>query len=348
MTKVSRNDITNELRKSMKKAFSNTSIRAIALILLFIVSGIGASVLINPAAATPNTAAPSATAPAAAPAPTQAEANWVYPNGNAFNQDYNPQNQINSSNIQNLDVSWIYPMPTEPTSLLSLGKGLGGTGIQMSILIINGTAIGMTEFDEVFAFNVANGNNLWTFKSPLAPNQTVGEGTGSVLIHAHDGSETFTTATFGSGVAGPTFWFQGGNNRVYAIDALNGKEELNFSDFTGLNMVPGNSPTSVYLGAGASNIAINQQLGILVNSQGSRSNANSGRGFFAGWNLNANPPTMKWISDTTPPQPGSNVPLNPNFDTQLIANMKGAETFFQERVAPTDTPHPPRLRAVSS
>ena len=131
MTKVSTKNLTKELTKSMKKTLSNTSIRAIAISLLFIFSGIGASVLINPASAAPNVAAPSAAAPSAA-APvaaatplTQAQANWEFPNGNAFDQDYNPQSQINSSNVQNLGLSWIFPLPTKPTSLNSL-SGLGG------------------------------------------------------------------------------------------------------------------------------------------------------------------------------------------------------------------------------
>jgi hypothetical protein len=38
---------------------------------------------------------------------------------------------------------------------------------------------------------------------------------------------------------------------------------------------------------------------------------------------------MKWITYDVPPQPGSNVPLNPNFDAQLIANIsQNAGTFF--------------------
>src|ERR1700691_6116409 len=118
MTKEFPKDITKAFTKSMKKTLSNTSIRAIALSLLFIVSGIGASVLMNPAAATPNTAAPSAAAPVGAqPAITQAEANWEFPNGNTLNQDYNPQTQINSSNVQYLGLAWIYPLHNVPTSL---------------------------------------------------------------------------------------------------------------------------------------------------------------------------------------------------------------------------------------
>src|SRR5580658_1629953 len=167
MTKELTNNLMKDLTKSMKKTLSNTSIRAIAFSLLFIFSGIGASILHNPVSATPNSAAPSAAAPVAAATPlTQAQANWEYPNGNAFDQDYAPQNQINSSNVQYLGLSWIYPLPTLPTSLSSLAGLYGGLSVQMSILIVNGTAYAMTEHDELFASNVANGHVLWTFLSP--------------------------------------------------------------------------------------------------------------------------------------------------------------------------------------
>jgi glucose dehydrogenase len=328
MTKELTKNLTSEFRKSMKKALSNASIRAIALSILFIVSGIGASVLTNPAAAAPNTAAPSAAAPAATqPALTQAEANWAYPNGNAFGQDYNPQTQINSSNIQYLGLAWIYPLPAEPTSLSTL-TSLQTPSTGVDPLIVNGTAIVMVQYDTVLAFNLANGDVLWTFLSPLVANETLPSGVPGVSAHAHDGSEEFTTATFASGVSGPTFWFQGGNVRVYALDAINGHEELNFSDYTGLNMAAGNNPVSYYSSLPASNIVIDPQTGILVNSIGNGFADNTGRSFFVGWNLNTNPPTMKWITYGTPPQPGSNVPLNPYYDIQMIANMTGAETFY--------------------
>ncbi len=333
MTKVLRYSLTNGFGKSIKKALSNTSIRAIALSLLFIVSGIGASVLVNPAAATPNTAAPSAVAAApaaAAPALTQAEANWEFPNGNAFNQDYNPQSQINSSDVQYLGLSWIYPLPSTPSSLSTLSGLYGaGAGVQTSIIVVNGTAFAITEYDEIIAFNVANGDILWTYMSPLAPNQTAGEATGPVPLHSHDGNVWFTTATFLSGVVGPTFWFQGQNNRVYAVNAVTGKQELNFSDFTGLNMVAGNNPQSIYNGIGAANIVINPTLGVLVSGHDAEGDADNGRGFFAGWNLNTNPVTMKWITYDVPPEPGSpTAALNPYFDQQLIANMTAASTFY--------------------
>src|SRR5579863_8470057 len=330
MTKVLTKNITKELTKSIKKTLSNTSIRAITLSLLFIFSGIGASILINPVSATPNSAAPSAAAPVAAAAPlTQAQANWEYPNGNAWDQDYNPQNEINSSNVQYLGLAWIFPIPTAPTSLSSLVNGFSGVGVGMSILIVNGTAFATTAFDTTIAFNVANGDVLWTFLSPLQVNQTAGQATGPVPLHSHDGNEWFTTGTFSSGVSGPTVWFQGQNNHVYAISAISGKEELNFSDFTGLSMVAGNNPQSIYNGIGASNIVINEKLGILVSGHDAELDADNGRGFFAGWNLNTQPVKMAWITYDVPPQPSSNVALNPNFDAQLIANIsQNAGTFY--------------------
>jgi len=93
--------------------------------------------------------------------------------------------------------------------------------------------------------------------------------------------------------------------------------------------VAGNNPQSIYNGIGASNIVINEKLGVLVSGHDAEIDADNGRGFFAGWNLNTNPPTMKWITYDVPPQPGSNVPLNPNFDAQLIANIsQNAGTFY--------------------
>jgi outer membrane protein assembly factor BamB len=328
MTNLPTREKAKARTKSIMKGLSKTSVRAIALSLLFIVSSIGASVLINPAAAAPNST-PSAAAPVAAATPlTQAQANWEFPNGNAFNQDYNPQNQINSSNVQYLGLSWMYPLPTTPTSLTSLGGLYSGASVQVSVLVVNGTAFATTEYDEILAFNVANGNVLWTYLTPLAPNQTQGQATGPVPLHSHDGNEWFTTATFSAGVSGPTLWFQGQNNRVYAVNALTGKEELHFSDFTGLSMVAGNSPTSFYNGIGASNIVIDQKLGILVSGHDAETMASNGRGFFAGWDLNANPPSMKWITYSTPPQSGGNVPVDPNWAISDVKNMSGAYTFF--------------------
>src|SRR5256712_14169516 len=104
----------------MSKISEKLSFKAISMSLLFFFSSIGASVLISPAGASPSSPA----ALAATPLSSQ-EANWVAGNANAFNQNYNPQNVINSSNAQYLGISWLFPLPLHPTALLSVSAGLG-------------------------------------------------------------------------------------------------------------------------------------------------------------------------------------------------------------------------------
>jgi hypothetical protein len=322
MTKASLIIITRVLTRRLKKTSSSARMRATILSLIFVLSGIGAGVLISPAVAAPNA---QAAAPVAAAAPlTQAEANWEFPNGNQFNQNYNPQNQINSGNAQSLGLDWIYPLGDKPAALN--GFGSGGVGVGMPVIVVNGTAFATTVFDETIAFNIANGNVIWTYMYPLSLNATL-SGSAPLSLHSHDGNEWFSTATFGSGVSGPTLWLQGQNFVVYAINALSGKQELNFTDFTGLSMVAGNSPTSIYHDVGASNIVIDAQRGILVSGHDAEAAANNGRGFFAGWNLNAKPPTIAWLAYTTPPQAGGNLPVDPNWAIKDIANMSHAYSF---------------------
>ena len=340
MMKVLMKDITNIITKRMKKTLTNPTVRALALAILFIVSGVGAALLINPVAATPNAspaeAAPSSSAAAAAPAAlTQAEANWAQPNGNAFNWDYNPQNQINSSDAQNLGLSWLFPLPGLPVSLIAAGEtAFDGIAVAMQILIVNGTAFAINNFDQVFAFNIANGNVLWTYQTPISVNESItGAGVdpqgavGLLVLHHHDGNELFTTASFAS-VSGPTLWYQAADRKVYAINAITGKEDLNFSTFTGRGMVPGDGSGSTYRSDGPANIIIDQTRGILVSSIDAESSADNGRGYYAAWNLKANPPQMMWVAFTTPPQPGGNLPLDPSWAMQDINNMSYAYTFW--------------------
>src|SRR5271169_3104396 len=156
MTKV----ITQVIMNRMKKTFSNTTIRAISLALLFFISGIGTSVLISPASATPNSASSSlAPVPFAGSPLSDAAANWLYSDGNQFAQDYSPQNQINSSNAQYLGMNWIWPVPSVPTSLQTAIQ-FSAANIDTSPIIYEGTIFVVTVFGQVTALNAANGDQL--------------------------------------------------------------------------------------------------------------------------------------------------------------------------------------------
>src|ERR1700688_103677 len=299
--------LLSNARKYMTKVFSKTSITAISLSLLFIFSSIAAPSAI--AAANSKSAAPAATPL------TSLQANWANADGNAFNQNFNPQTQINSSSAQYLGLNWLFPLPTHPTALLTVS---GGLGVDTAPMTINGTTYAITQYGQVFALNAANGNVLWTDVLPITANST-STITGNVVLtlHLHDGAEQYTTKLFGNT---PTLWYSTPDLKVWAINALNGKYELNFSYFTGINMIQGNAPTAVYP-AIAPNVLVDQNRGIVVTSMGSPTSSATGRCFYRGWNVLVNPPTPAWTAYCSPPQPTSTIPVDPNWDTKMIANL---------------------------
>ena len=293
-----------------------TKAKAISVTLLFFLSSIGAPIALAHAGPVQ---APLAAAPLSA-----LEANWSYTDGNQAAQDYSPQHQINSSNAQNLGLAWLAPMPGFPQALLSASSTR--IGVDTTPIIYNGTLYTITQEGQIIALNAANGNQIWNIILPIYPNSTAGLSVASLNLHFHQGEVTFTASkTIFGGT--PTYWVAAPNFKVYAINALTGKYEMNFSYYTGLNDVKGNSPTSSYAGL-ASNLAIDEKRGIMITSMTSTSNGIAARCFFRGWNILVNPPQVLWTSYCSPPQPNSNVPLDPNWAMKSVNNMTGAQIFY--------------------
>jgi len=306
----------------MAKVISRSSITAISASLLFFLSAVGAPTMMGASANS------TAVAMAAAAPLTQLETNWAAPDGNQFNHNFNPQKQINSSNVQNLGLNWIFPLPTHPTALISVG---GGLGVDTAPLIINGTVYFVTQFDQVFALNAANGNVLWTDVLPITANSTAGRGIGALALHHHNGNVQFTTrwTAPGQSAAVPTFWISATDWKVYAINALNGKYLLNFSIFDGPQTVQGTHTGAQYGGGvGAANLLLDQNRGLVISSAVSPSSPNTGRCFYRGWDIKVSPPKMIWETYCTPPQPSSNIPVDPNWDVTQVNSMKGAQIFY--------------------
>src|SRR5580704_3186148 len=119
--------MTNVITNQMISSLRNKRLRAIALAALFIFSGVATAVLVSPASAAP--LSQQAVLAPASPL-SQAEASWAYTDGNQFAQNYNPQNQINSSNAKYLGIKWLFPVPGTPQSLGGgAGGGFGGVGV---------------------------------------------------------------------------------------------------------------------------------------------------------------------------------------------------------------------------
>jgi len=52
------------------------------------------------------------------------------------------------------------------------------------------------------------------------------------------------------------------------------------------------------------------------------------RCFFRGWNILVNPPQLLWENYCSPPQPGSSIPVDPNWDMEQVSSMAGAYIFY--------------------
>ncbi|HUI00491.1 MAG TPA: hypothetical protein VLX56_02535 [Nitrososphaerales archaeon] len=297
----------------MTKVSDKISIAALSVSLLFLMSAVSVPV----AFASTN---PRATAPAATPL-TALQANWASPDGNPFNQNYNPQTQINSTNVQYLGLNWLFPIPPHPAPLLSIAAGVS---VDTAPLIINGTVYAVTEYGEVFALNAANGAEIWADVLPITTNSTFGLGVGSFTLHLHDGDEQFTTKLFGGT---PTFWVSAPDYKIYAINAVNGHYEMNFSYYFGIKSIPGNNPNTVY-NHYPSMVVIDENRGIAIISMISSSSNNAARCYYRGYNILVNPPQPLWTAYCSPPEPGSTLSVNPNWDIQQVNNMTGAEIFY--------------------
>jgi outer membrane protein assembly factor BamB len=198
-------------------------------------------------------------------------------------------------------------------------------GVDTAPLIINGTIYAVTQYDQAFALNAANGNVLWTVVLPITANSTAGKGVGAVSLHLHDGNEQFTTKLFNHT---PTWWISASDWKVYALNALTGAYELNFTVFTGTKSVDGNGPNSVYHGTGTTNVLVDENKGVAITSIISTNVGDTGRCFFRGWNILVSPPQLMWTSYCTPPQPQGNLAVDPNWEITQVNSMKGAQIFY--------------------
>ena len=317
--------MTNLIANQMISSLSDKRLRAITIAALFILSAVATAGLLRPASAAPNSQQTAALAPASPL--SQAEASWAYTDGNQFAQNYNPQNQINSSNAKYLGIKWLFPVPGTPQALGGgAGGGFGGVGVDTTPIISNGTIYFTTQYFQIFALNMASGDILWTTTIPLTLNSSKGLYDGGLGLHIHQGPQAFTTANFGWNNGAPLYWLVASDEVVYAINGLSGKFAMNFTIWNGIGDVAGNSPTSTY--SAQMMINIDSQRGILVNGMESTSQANAARGFNMGWNIKTNPPTHMWTNYYAPPQAGGNLPVNPNWAISQVNNMSGAQIFY--------------------
>src|SRR5437762_4765194 len=82
----------------------------------------------------------------------QSDADWFGTQGNyPFNWNYNPQTDVNASNVQRLQVSWVIPNAKAPMAYR------GADSIVFTPMIVKGIVYTVTNFHQVNAIGAKDG-----------------------------------------------------------------------------------------------------------------------------------------------------------------------------------------------
>ncbi len=79
------------------------------------------------------------------------EADWAYPGGTPGQEKYSQLDQINISNVAELEVAWVFH------------SGVHSGNVQMNPLIVDGVVYVTTPLQEVIALNGVTGEQVWRF-----------------------------------------------------------------------------------------------------------------------------------------------------------------------------------------
>ena len=82
--------------------------------------------------------------------------NFLATNGNYNQTRFHPANQITTSNVKNLHVSWIFQTDVRES-------------METSPIVVNGVMYVTTSFDHVYALNAQTGEQLWHYKHDMGP-----------------------------------------------------------------------------------------------------------------------------------------------------------------------------------
>ena len=124
---------------------------------------------------------------------------WATYNGGPGNPHYSSLKQINTGNVNQLQVAWTYNIGDETGTL------------ETNPIVVNGILYGYTPGQKIFAVDAATGQQRWLFDSG-GP----GRGNNRGLSYWHSGSDERILA--------------GVREYVYSLDAKTGKPDPNFGD----------------------------------------------------------------------------------------------------------------------
>lgn len=197
-------------------------------------------------------------------------ANWTSPGYNQYNTDYDPQNVINSGNVNQLQVSWVYQVPENPYNIPGTARSLG---IETTPLVVSGYVYFATPYNLVEALNSNTGDVLWQYQVNL--DKFVNESWWAPAYNER-------SLTYYNG----TIYFMASDSAVYGLNAVTG--QLVFSLPPVAANIPGN--TGQYYGELSPVIYKNL---LIVRAS---TTDYGGRGFVSAYNMNTKQLVWTWYS----------------------------------------------------
>jgi len=226
-------------------------------------------------------------------------------NHDANGSNYNPQDQINSSNVASLQVKWVFPYPGTTATAPGLASVAFTPGAADPPLVVNGVVYSMTNNMILYALNAATGGVIWEYNYnvnwtlasqtiPIAP--AGGHIHGINYLPAEDGQPAVIS-------------FTGMICDVNGVNALTGKLAWSIQNIC--SNVPGNPAGYLYRGYQDSHppnvyTAGANGDGILITAEAGAAPSllPAARSFFAGYDYKTG--QLLWRTLTQPPRPGGN------------------------------------------
>ena len=218
---------------------------------------------------------------------------WTHVNYDVFASNFNPQRKINSDNIGEMQIKWVFPIPRPEEPRLG-GYNIRGQGEVSTPLIINGKVYFSTSSGRVYALDAEHGDILWVHTLQLDRQMDekkelpifIGKG----ITHVH-GITYFEKKLY---VPAPPC-------DIYIINVDDGVLVNRIEDMCDVGPDEGNS--GKYKGPQSYGPTIYRMGRVIIASGGSVDETNrGGRGFFSGYDLDSG--ELLWRFFVTPPAGG--------------------------------------------
>jgi len=225
--------------------------------------------------------------------------NWEYLNGDAWGQNYNPQNQLNKDNVQFLELKWIYPIPTV-TQQAGRFQGFASVneGSMAPPLVVDGVMYTVLNSKMVLAIDAKTGKEVWRWVNSF-DNRNINSSlpvlSGYQIGHTH-----------GIHYVDGKIWLNDFGCQVTALDAKTGKSVRNYTNLC--REIPMDSPQGMgiptnsgfYAGAGGHPPSFYNRENIMIWTIGGASEGTwGGRSYVAGHDITTG--QLKWRFFYIPP-----------------------------------------------